>query len=278
MRKIIVYIATSADGYIARPDGNVDWLNRPRMAGDYGMGRFYRSIDAILWGRKTYELALGFQEQGIKAAAFDPKVKNYVFSHHPLESPPPPVEFVTEPIPAFAKSLRARAGKDIWMMGGAGLIASFLDEAEIDEFIVHVIPTFIGEGIPLIAPRHRTVPLALHSCRRYSDGVVRLHYSVVKRRVLRRAGGLRVGRGQHGPELAPPRGRAGRGRTEDADHSMRATVKGPPRLADRWATNAGPGLARGRRAQGGPRSPAPATRIAAASGRPRHPGRILPRS
>ena len=52
-RKIIVYIATSADGYIARADGNVDWLNRPRTAGDYGMGEFYKSIDTILWGRKT---------------------------------------------------------------------------------------------------------------------------------------------------------------------------------------------------------------------------------
>ena len=65
MRKIIVYIATSADGYIARPDGDVDWLNRPQTAGDYGMRSFYGSIDTILWGRKTYELALDFQKQGI---------------------------------------------------------------------------------------------------------------------------------------------------------------------------------------------------------------------
>jgi dihydrofolate reductase len=55
-RKIIVYIATSADGYIARPDGNVDWLNRPRPPGDYGMGAFFKSIDTILWGRKTIVL------------------------------------------------------------------------------------------------------------------------------------------------------------------------------------------------------------------------------
>lgn len=65
-------------------------------------------------------------------------------------------------------------------MGGAGLIASFLDEDEIDEFIIHVIPVFIGEGIPRIAPRHRDVSLRLRSCRRYPNGVVRLHYSVAK--------------------------------------------------------------------------------------------------
>jgi riboflavin biosynthesis pyrimidine reductase len=64
------------------------------------------------------------------------------------------------------------------MMGGAGIIASFLDEGAIDEFIIHVIPTLIGEGIPLVAPRHRHVPLNLISCRSFSDGVVRLHYSV----------------------------------------------------------------------------------------------------
>ena len=64
------------------------------------------------------------------------------------------------------------------MMGGAGIIASFLDEGEIDEFIIHVIPVLIGEGIPLIAPRHRTVPLKLIACTKFADGVVRLHYAV----------------------------------------------------------------------------------------------------
>jgi dihydrofolate reductase len=64
------------------------------------------------------------------------------------------------------------------MMGGAAIIASFLDEGEIDEFLVAVIPVFIGEGIPLIAPRHRHVPLHLNSVRPFPDGVVQLHYSV----------------------------------------------------------------------------------------------------
>src|SRR2546427_3827140 len=66
-RKIIVYIATSADGYIARPDGSVDWLNYPPTVGDYGMGAFYRSIDTILWGRKTIDVALGFQKEGVRS-------------------------------------------------------------------------------------------------------------------------------------------------------------------------------------------------------------------
>ncbi len=64
------------------------------------------------------------------------------------------------------------------MMGGGGLIASFLDEGEIEEFSIHVIPAFIGEGIPLIQPPHRLVPLELRSVRRFPDGVVYLHYCV----------------------------------------------------------------------------------------------------
>jgi dihydrofolate reductase len=185
-RKIIVYIATSADGYIARTDGNVDWLNRPRTAGDYGMGAFYRSIDTILWGRKTCDVALDFQKKGVMKSAFDTNVKNYVFTRKRRRRAPRGVEFVNEPIKDFAKRLRATPGKNIWMMGGAGLIASFLDAGEIDEFIIHVVPTFIGEGIPLVQPRHRLVPLSLKSVKRFEDGVVRLHYLVERAAAQRR--------------------------------------------------------------------------------------------
>jgi dihydrofolate reductase len=175
-RKIIVYIATSADGYIARSDGNVDWLDRPRTSGDYGMGAFFKTIDTILWGRKTY--SLGLEMNGGAMGVYGSNIKNYVFSRRPPKKHAPEVEFVKEPIGEFAKRLRAAAGKDIWMMGGGGIIASFLDAGEIDEFIIHVIPTFIGEGIPLIAPKHRDVELKLLSVRDYPDGVVRLHYAV----------------------------------------------------------------------------------------------------
>jgi len=157
-RKIIVYIAASADGFIARTDGSVDWLDRPRPKGNYGMGAFYKSIDTILWGRKTCDMALDFQKKGVSGSAFDTNVKNYVFTTR----------------------LQAKKGKDIWMMGDAGIIASFLDEGEIDEFMIHVIPTLIGEGVPLIAPGRRTLPLKLISCAKFTDGVVKLHYAVRK--------------------------------------------------------------------------------------------------
>ena len=180
-RKIIVSIATSADGFIARRDGSFDWLERPRPKSNYGMGAFYKSIDTILWGRKTCDMALDFQKKGIAGTAFDTRVKNYVFTRGPLALPAPAgVEFVNEPIKAFATRLREKKGKDVWIMGGAGIIASFLDAGEIDEFVISVIPTFIGEGIPLMAPGRRTVPLKLISCTKFTDGVVKLNYAIGK--------------------------------------------------------------------------------------------------
>jgi dihydrofolate reductase len=180
-RKIIVYIATSADGYIARPDGDVEWLNRRPRTVDYGMGAFYPTIDTILWGRKTYDWALDYHKKSAgKGAIFDTKVANYVFSRKPAKRATPGVKFVSQPLKAFSQRLRATPGKHIWMMGGGGLIASFLDAGEIDEFDIHVIPVLIGEGIPLVAPRHRDVPLRLRSTNKYPDGVVRLCYTVAR--------------------------------------------------------------------------------------------------
>src|ERR1700724_1836970 len=180
-RKIIVYIATSADGYIARPDGDVEWLNRRPDTIDYGMTRFYTSIDTILWGRKTYDWALAFHKKaGTKGRIFDTRVANYVFSRKTPKRAAPGVEFVSEPVKAFAQRLRAPPGKHIWMMGGGELIASFLDAGEIDEFDIHVIPTLIGKGIPLIAPRHRDIGLRLLSTKKYPDGVVEVRYEVTR--------------------------------------------------------------------------------------------------
>jgi dihydrofolate reductase len=178
-RKIVVYIATSADGYIARPDGDVEWLNRRPHTVDYGMGAFYPTIDTILWGRKTYDWLLDyFRKRRKRTGLFDTNVANYVFSRRPPKRVASGAEFVSEPVKEFAQRLRSTPGKHIWMMGGGGLIASFLDEGEIDEFDIHVMPVFIGEGIPLIAPRHRDIELRLLAARKFTDGVVRLRYAV----------------------------------------------------------------------------------------------------
>jgi dihydrofolate reductase len=177
-RKVIAYLAVSADGYIARPDGDVEWLNRRPHNYDYGMKRFYASIDTILLGRKTYDWAVKYYRNLGKPPDFDPKVPHLVFSRNPPRRALGGVQFVTASVRAFMRKVRATPGKHIWMMGGGGLIASFLDAGELDEFDIHVMPTLIGDGIPMIQPRHRDIELTLLAAKKYPDGVVRLRYGV----------------------------------------------------------------------------------------------------
>ncbi len=174
-RKVIVHIAASADGYIARPDGDLEWLtSRPAPEGFYGMEAFMKSIDTKLIGRKTYEVSMQL------GAKFDSRARTVVFSRHaPPADAPSGVEFVNGAIGHFVSRLREQPGKDIWLMGGGDLIASFLDERAIDDFVVSVVPVFIGDGIPLLARRHRHVSLNLQSVERFKDGVIQLHYRVV---------------------------------------------------------------------------------------------------
>jgi len=178
-RKIIVHIATSADGYIARPDGDIEWLtDRPAPKRFYGIPAFERTIDTKLFGRKTFDASLQM------GAPFGGKTQNFVFSRQPPPaSVPAGVEFVTESVASFASRLRQGSGKNIWMMGGGEIIASFLDAGAIDEFIISVVPVFIGDGIPLIARRHRQTPLSLRSVTPFPDGVVQVHYDVLRRNV-----------------------------------------------------------------------------------------------
>jgi|SRR5215475_6249033 len=173
-RKIIFHGATSVDGFIGRLDGSVDWLDRPRPKGNYGMNEFYRSIDTCILGRKTYDFAVSHGMPEVY-----PGKKNYVFSRTLKKAASPKVIITSEDVASFAKRLRGEKGKNIWLVGGAEINAAFLDCGELDEFIIDVVPKMIGEGIPLIAPRHRHLPLKLLSGKKFPDGVVELHYRVI---------------------------------------------------------------------------------------------------
>ncbi|HEY7111382.1 MAG TPA: dihydrofolate reductase family protein [Thermoanaerobaculia bacterium] len=176
-RRIIVHIATSADGYIAGRDGDLEWLtSRPAPKGFYGMEAFMKSVDTKLLGRKTYEASRRL------GAKFDSRSRTFVFSRQaPPGDAPPGVEFVSGAIAPFVGRLREEPGKDIWLMGGGDLIASFLDEDAIDELVLSVVPVFLGDGVPLIARRHRYVPLELLSTERFEDGLVQLRYRLLDR-------------------------------------------------------------------------------------------------
>jgi len=137
------------------------------------VGTGLAGMDALLLGRKTYEASLRM------GAKLEPPTRYIVFSRHaPPADAPLGVEFVNEAIGPYVRRLREQPGKDIWLMGGGDLIASFLDEGAIDELVITVAPVFIGDGIPLIARRHRHVPLELRSVEQFENGVVQLHYRV----------------------------------------------------------------------------------------------------
>ena len=173
-RNVIVNIGTSADGFIARPDGDLEWLtSRPAPKGFYGMGDFVKSIDTKVLGRNSYEASLRL------GAKFEPPTRYIVFSRQPRPADAPlGVEFVSEAIGPFMRHLREQPGKDIWLMGGGDIIASFLDAQAIDEFVISVVPVFIGDGIPLIARRHRQVLLTLLSTEEFPDGLVQVRYAL----------------------------------------------------------------------------------------------------
>lgn len=176
-RKLTYYVAASADGFIARSDGSVDWLES-RPAGDYGAEAFFGSVDTIVWGRTTFE-GYGMKPPGLES--FGKGTRHIVLSHRP---PPagadPRVEFTSEPPKALARRLRAAQGKGVWLMGGGASAAAFLDAGELDELFVHIIPVLLGTGIPLFGPAPRDVPLRLLETKAFPDGVVRLRYAIAR--------------------------------------------------------------------------------------------------
>jgi dihydrofolate reductase len=174
-RKVVYYCAVSADGFIARKDGSVDWLES-RGAEDYGIAEFLQGIDTIVWGRTTFE-GYGMKPPGLEP--FGQGMRHIVLSHRP---PPagadPRAEFTAQPPAELARRLRAARGKGVWLMGGGASAAGFLDAGEVDELFVHVIPVLLGDGIPLFAAKPRDVPLELLESKAFPDGVVRLRYGI----------------------------------------------------------------------------------------------------
>jgi dihydrofolate reductase len=148
MRNIVLYIATSLDGFIATREGKVDWLIDPGEPAphdrDYGYYAFYDSVDVTLMGYNTYRQILDF------GGLFPyPEKTNYVFSKRHKNQENQPVEFVSSEITDFARNLREVPGKDIWLVGGTQINQLFLNEDLIDELIVSVQPVVLGEGLPL---------------------------------------------------------------------------------------------------------------------------------
>ena len=172
MRKVILYIASSVDGYIARKDGDVDWLV-PDPTFDFK--EFDQTVDTVIMGYKTYEKSLTFGEEVFKGKQY------YVYTRKHLDRSDPRVEFINEDISVFVDKQKALPGKDIWLMGGGDLISSFLQAGVVDEMMLFIFPRILADGIPLFTEAYPELEVKLVDTNAYKSGLVELKYEIIKK-------------------------------------------------------------------------------------------------
>ncbi len=173
MRKVTFSVANSLDNYIARKDGAVDWILSGEEATS-AMTEFWKTIDAVVIGRKTYEPVL---KSGAPIPTY-PGVKNYVLSRTLKDSPDKNVEIIGVDVTNFVRKLKEEEGKDIFVMGG-GLLAKPLFEANlIDEIGVNIHPMLLGSGIPLFHEISHQVDLELIKSQEFKNGCISISYRV----------------------------------------------------------------------------------------------------
>ncbi len=175
MRKVTFGGAPSLDNYFAREDGGVDWLMWSDEAAEL-MGDYWKTIDTVVMGRKTYEAALEMTKG--KRNPY-PGIKSYVFSRT-LKPRKKPVEIVSDDAVKFVRNLKKQAGKGICVMGGGELAHSLLEARLIDEIGFNIHPVLLGSGTPLFYPMKRQIDLELIDCKRFQNGCVYVMYRVKK--------------------------------------------------------------------------------------------------
>ena len=168
MRKIILFIASSLDGYIARENGDIDWLPENTAS---GYDDFIKSVDTVIMGKTTYDQVLSFGDYPYADK------KSFVFTRTE-QNKDENIQFISN-VEKFVKNDFPGTGENIWLVGGAQIIASFLKQGVVDEIIISVIPVLLGKGIPLFKNIENEINLELIKIEKY-DRLVGLHYKVLK--------------------------------------------------------------------------------------------------
>lgn len=171
MTQLIYYVAVSLDGFIAPLDGSLDWL-APYNSGDedYGYGEFYRSVDALVEGSKTYEQALTFGEWP------HPGKPCWVFTDRNLISKQPEVHFTSVTPTELISYISTLGRKRVWLVGGSQLASSFRAAGLITEYVLSIIPVILGAGRPLFAGNGPVENLRLVESKPYPSGLVQVKY------------------------------------------------------------------------------------------------------
>lgn len=174
-RQVILYIAMSLDGYIAKDTDNIDFLSIVESPGeDYGYSDFQKGVDTLIWGRKTYDKVLSF---GIE---FPHKDKRCIVLSKTLKGKNENVEFYNGDLSLLISELKSLPGKNIYCDGGGEVVYELLKKFLIDKVIVSVIPHLVGNGVRLFKDGRPEQYLHLSKSITFPSGLVQLWYDTKK--------------------------------------------------------------------------------------------------
>jgi dihydrofolate reductase len=172
-RKVILYIAVSLDGYIAKPNDNLSFLSIVQKDGeDYGYSDFVKSVDTVILGRKTYEWVMSHVPEFHHADR-----NSFVITRTPRPSIGK-THFYTGNLKELISRLKSEEGKNIFCDGGAEIVNELLKEGLIDEFIISIIPILVGDGTKLFKDGRPEQKLELISVKQFDKGLTQLHYKI----------------------------------------------------------------------------------------------------
>ncbi|KQS27017.1 dihydrofolate reductase family protein [Dyadobacter sp. Leaf189] len=171
MRKLVLYIATSVDGYIAAPGDDLAFLSKVEKEGeDYGYADFIAEVDTVIVGRRTYDWVM----QHVPEFSHSDK-ECYIITRTPQESNGN-MQFYTGDIGELVHTLKAKSGGTIFCDGGSEVVHQLLTRGLIDEFVISIIPTFVGDGIRLFKDGRPGGDLKLMDVKSFDTGLVQLFY------------------------------------------------------------------------------------------------------
>ncbi len=178
MRIVTYGGAVSLDGFLAGVDGSLDWLHFSKDVQQV-MADYWKDVDTILMGRKTYAVSVANSPKKSKRAKrADPTMQTFVFSRTLKEIDDPGVQLVSSDAVEFVRRLKLEPGKDICLMGGGELAQSLLAAGLVDKIGLNIHPILLGSGIPTFRDFGHRIKLALTECRTLEGGCILANYNV----------------------------------------------------------------------------------------------------
>jgi dihydrofolate reductase len=182
MRKIILQVAISLDGYIEDANGAYDWCSDPELntGQDYGMTDFLSRIDTLFMGRKTFDMMKDMpvnpDDPFVKSMAH---IKQYVFTANENVSSADEYTVISKDTIEWIRDFKKTNGKDIWLFGGASFTTSLFEHALVDELILAVHPILLGDGKSFNQYQKGRIKLRLIDAEKYNTGLVMMKYNIL---------------------------------------------------------------------------------------------------